>query len=71
MSFWEFVLKFAGQNPFTFLIIICATYYGWKCPWIVIKRAIRSRDIQKHGWPSAKHMDADGDLVYPDENKAA
>ncbi len=68
MSFGEFIVKFAAQSPFTFFIIVCCLYYGWKAPWIVLKRAIRSRDIQRHGWPTAPNMDADGDLVFKDKD---
>lgn len=68
MTFWDFILKFAGQNPLTFFIIVCCTYYAWKAPWLVVKRALRSRDIQRHGWPTAPNMDADGDLVFEDKD---
>lgn len=67
MSFWEFIYRFAVEAPFLFFCAIIAVYYGWKCPFIVIKRMIRSKDIQRHGWPTAPNMDADGDLVF--ENK--
>lgn len=61
MNFFEFALK----SPFLSFIIICAVYYAWKAPWVCLKRAIRSRDIQTHGWPKAP-MDADGDIVTND-----
>lgn len=62
MSTHEFILTFARQNPFLTFIIICSVYYAWKAPFICIKRYIRSRDIQAHGWPKAP-MDSDGDII--------
>lgn len=62
----DFILEFTKQNPFLSLCVLGSIYYGWKYPWHVHKRAIRSRDIQKHGWPIAP-MDADGDIVEGDE----
>ncbi|ASJ58980.1 hypothetical protein KEM44_21065 [Sinorhizobium meliloti] len=62
MSGYEFILAFCGKHPFLAFIIICSAYYGWKYAWHVLKRAIRSRDIQRHGWPTAP-IDADGDIV--------
>ena len=71
MTTGEFILRFVGSHPFLSFLLICAAYYAWKYPWHVLKRAIRSRDIQKHGWPTAPNMDADGDLVFPDKDEAA
>ena len=69
MSAQEFILTFAGQHPFLTFIVICCIYYAWKAPFICVKRYIRSRDIQAHGWPTAplnsdgSLMDADGDII--------
>lgn len=32
-------------------------------------RRLRSRNIRLHGWPTARHMDADGDIVHPPEGR--
>lgn len=69
MNTYDFILKFCGEHPFLALCVIGSIYYGWKYPWHVMKRAIRSRDIQKHGWPTAP-VDADGDVVHPEKETA-
>lgn len=67
---WEF----ANANPgYTFLII-------WVLAWAAVQpfrfafraynRRLRHKNIALHGWPKAP-VDADGDVVYPDEEEAA
>lgn len=63
MNFYEFAVK----SPFTMFIIVCAVYYTIKNLIDYFKRRVRSKDIQRHGWPKNPHMDADGDIVYPKE----
>lgn len=64
MTVADFILAFTKQNPFLSVCVLGSVYYGWKYPWLVLKRSIRSKDIQKHGWPTAP-IDADGDVVTP------
>lgn len=61
MDFYEFALRFVSEHPFITFVLICSVYYCFQAPWEIWKRNIRSRDIQKHGWPIAP-MDSDGDI---------
>lgn len=61
MTFYEFVIAFTGNHPFLTFVAILAAYFFVTWPFRLVKRAIRSRDIQKHGWPDGS-VDADGDF---------
>lgn len=63
MTIWEFM----NNNWFLSLIIILCTYWTIKLVFYHLpNRILRHLNIRKHGWPTNKFMDADGDLVYPD-----
>jgi hypothetical protein len=62
---WEFAKSSPG---FTFLIVwvlAWAAVQPFKYAFQAYNRRLRSANILAHGWPTAAHMDADGDLVYP------
>lgn len=71
-SFFEF----AGDHPFlTWLMAwgiwpVCWTVQAvlvspFRIAHSAYRRKLRSRDIQAHGWPTARFMDADGNIVHP------
>lgn len=64
MNIWEF----ASNSPWLafFLALIVASVL--KSPFWALNRFFRSRNIAKHGWPTAP-IDADGDVVYPDKDE--
>ena len=66
----------------TFIEVYVSSFWAWagitfgasmvidgicKC-W---SRWLRSRNIARHGWPTAPNMDADGDIVHPKQEGAA
>jgi len=56
------IYEFMGSHPvLTFVLAFVAAIVACE-PFRTVRRWLRSRDIQKHGWPSAP-MDADGDIV--------
>jgi hypothetical protein len=64
------ILSFAGDHPFLAWCLawsIWPVYYVAIAPFGLIKRYLRSRDIQRHGWPKNPLMDADGDIVRPEK----
>jgi hypothetical protein len=65
MTVWEF----ANNNPFSaFCIALCAAYAVTWFPYSVVlifRRYYRHKMVIAHGWPTAKLMDADGDIVHP------
>lgn len=79
----EAFFEFAGEHPFTAWLMAWGL---WPLCWMgqsvlttpfrmaygAYKRRLRSKDIQSHGWPTARLMDADGDIVHPPikENKS-
>lgn len=60
------ILEFMGGSPFLTFFLALIIGGVIKYPFHVLKRWIRSRDIQKHGWPRAP-MDADGDIIKSDK----
>lgn len=60
---WEF----AGEHYIVTILIVWSICSVLKMPFWALNRFFRSRNIAKHGWPTAP-MDADGDLVYPDKD---
>ncbi|TCU34036.1 hypothetical protein EV129_11319 [Rhizobium azibense] len=72
----EALFQFAGNHPFLTWFIawgiwpVCWTVHAvlttpFRCAYGAYKRKLRSRDIQAHGWRTARLMDADGDIVHP------
>lgn len=67
-GFWDF----ATARPFTawliawgFWVIPTVFAIPFKFVFRVWNRWLRHRNIALHGWPTAKLMDADGDIVHP------
>lgn len=70
----DFLMQFAKESPFLFFFCF------WIAAWAVTtpitygfrayNRHLRSKNIAAHGWPTAP-IDADGDVVYPDEDEQA
>lgn len=64
--------EFASVNPWlTFFMfwIGCYTIVApFKIIWLCWNRYLRSKDIQSHGYPTMPNMDADGDIVHPEED---
>lgn len=56
---------FASENPFLTFFLGVLVLVAWSGPWAVLRRVIRSIDIQTNGWPTAPLMDADGDIIHP------
>ncbi len=63
MTLWDF----ANNHPITTLIlaylIMAPVRYAFKA----YNRYLRHKNILAHGWPAAP-VDADGDVVYPDND---
>ncbi len=72
----EEFFKFAGEHPF---LTFCLAWGIWPICWTVrvivslpftlafkaYNRRLRAMNIRAHGWPTARFMDADGDIVHP------
>lgn len=66
-GFWEL----AKERPFTAWFL---AWGFWVIPYVISlpfnfgyrvwNRWMRHRNIMAHGWPTAKNMDADGDIVH-------
>ena len=63
------VLDFMGEHYIVTLLLAWSAASVLKMPFWSINRYFRSRNIKHHGWPSNPHMDADGDLVYPEKDE--
>lgn len=61
---------FATANPGYTFLIVWVLAWAWVQPfkyaWLAYNRMLRARSIAAHGYPTTPHMDADGDLVYPE-----
>lgn len=63
MNIWQF----AHDSPFTALILAYLLMAPVRYAYKGYRLRLRHKNIALHGWPTAP-MDADGDIVYPDEN---
>jgi hypothetical protein len=63
------VLTFAGEHPIVAVLVAWSIASVLKMPFWALNRFFRSRNIAKHGWPTAP-VDADGDVVYPERDAA-
>ena len=63
------ILSFAGEHPVVAVLVVWSICSVLKMPFWALNRFFRSRNITKHGWPSAP-LDADGDIVYPESADA-
>lgn len=64
------IYEIINENPFLSFALACLLLVAiaglCSFPFKTIHRYLRSRDIQKHGWPPA-HCDADGDFKKEDD----
>lgn len=64
------LLKFAAENPWLFFFSLCVIAWVLTSPlhfgFRAYNQTLRSRNIVAHGWPAAP-IDADGDVVYPEQ----
>lgn len=67
---WKDTLNFAGDHPVVAVLVVWSIAAVLKMPFWAINRYLRSRNIARHGWPTAP-VDADGDVVYQDKKEAA
>ena len=68
----EAVIRFADTSPWlTFFMfwIACYTVVApFRLAWMAYNRYLRSKNIAAHGYPTVKYMDADGDIVHPEQS---
>ena len=60
---------FAGEHPLLVFALACVISSIIYYPFSLIHRWIRHRNIVAKGWPTMPNMDADGDIVHPENNE--